>query len=305
MLIWTIGSGGLIGSAVARYSPGAFIGDHIPWQDSEAALTALTTSLSRFISQVGENSWGIVWAAGSATVSSGEDEAQQEADLFQRFASRLAEAALPSAGVMTVVSSAGGIHAGSPSPPFTADTPPAPMSPYGHARLAQEQTATSLLANRWPIVLARISNVYGPGQDITKLQGLISRLAVCSLTRKPLNIFVPLSTVRDFIYVDDVAERIHAWMLNDIHSKPAARVRIIASGQATSIGQLIRTAQDVGHRRVPIAMGTHPSALRQAADSRFVPSDSPNGADLPITSLPIGMKAVFDDILRRLENAVA
>ena len=81
-------------------------------------------------------------------------------------------------------------------------------------------------------------------------------------------------------------------------------MRVIASGQGTSIGQLVRTAQDVGHRKVPIAMGTHPSASRQAPDLRFIPSVPPDAA-LTVTSMPIGMKHVFDDILRRLETAVA
>ena len=52
-------------------------------------------------------------------------------------------------------------------------------------------------------------------------------------------------------------------------------------------------------------MGTHPSAMNQAPDLRFIPS-MPDGtqAFAPMT-IPIGMKRVFDDLLRRIENAVA
>lgn len=306
-LTWTIGAGGLIGSAVVRVSKRPFTGRPVPWSDVEAARTALKQSLHQLAQKCKETGepWAIVWAAGAATVSATDEEAQHEAALFRAFAADLAASALAVNGVVVLVSSAGGVHAGSQTPPFDESTPPAPISPYGRARLAQEQAATELLAQRWPVVIARVSNVYGPGQDLTKLQGLISRLALCSLTREPLNLFVPLSTVRDYIYVDDVAALIHAWITEEADTLAGARVRIIASGQGTSIGQLVRTAQDVGHRKVPIAMGSHPSAVSQAPDLRFIPSRPEEGANLTPTTIPVGMKRVFDDLLRRIEEAVA
>ncbi len=303
--VWTIGSGGLIGSAVARTASRPFIGGPVPWSDGPAALASLVEALARFAEEVGGDPWAIVWAAGAATVAATEEEAQAEADLFAAFAEQVARSDLPAEGVVLLVSSAGGIHAGSVQPPFDERTPPAPISPYGRARLAQEQAGERLLGEQWPVILARVSNVYGPGQDLTKLQGLISRLALCSLTREPLNVFVPISTVRDYIYVDDVAALVHAWLAQEAGSAPGPRVRIIASGEGTSIGQLIRTAQDVGHRRVPIAMGTHPSASRQAPDLRFTPSVPECMTSIASTSVPVGMKKVFDDLLHRLEGAVA
>jgi UDP-glucose 4-epimerase len=306
-MTWTIGSGGLIGSAVTRLADNAFHGSLVPWKDSEAAGEVLRATLRNFEQEcrATEAPWALVWAAGAATVSATEQEAAREAALFRSFARDLASSNLPPDGVIVLVSSAGGVHAGSLVPPFDETTPPAPISPYGRARLAQEEAAAELLGQRWPVVLARVSNVYGPGQDLTKLQGLISRLALCSLTREPLNLFVPLSTVRDYIYVDDVARLIHAWIAEEAATPAAARVRILASGQGTSIGQLVRAAQDVGHRKVPIAMGTHPSASSQAPDLRFVPS-RPETADLlSSTTIPVGMKRVFDDLLRRLEDADA
>jgi UDP-glucose 4-epimerase len=306
-LTWTIGAGGLIGSAVTRLADNAFRGSVVPWRDAEAAGEVLRATLRNFEQQSRATGtpWAIVWAAGAATVAATEQEAGREAELFRSFARDLAGARLTGDGVIVLVSSAGGIHAGSSGPPFDERTPPAPISPYGRARLAQEAAAAELLGHRWPVVLARVSNVYGPGQDLTKLQGLISRLALSSLTREPLNLFVPLSTVRDYIYVDDVAALIHAWITEETGTPAAARVRILASGLGTSVGQLVRTAQDVGHRKVPIAMGTHPSAPNQAPDLRFVPS-RPETADLlPSTTIPVGMKRVFDDLLRRLEDADA
>ncbi len=304
-LTWTIGSGGLIGSAVARTSARVFVSGPVPWHDPEAALASLDDSLDRFRVEVDGGPWAIAWAAGAATVGASEQQARDEAEFFALVAERIANSGLPADGVILLVSSAGGIHAGSPNPPFSEVTPPAPISPYGRARLAQEQAAEEFLGARWPVVLARVSNVYGPGQDLTKLQGLISRLALCSIRREPLNLVVPLSTIRDYIYVDDVAARIHAWIAQECGTAPGVRVRVIASGQGTSIGQLVRTAQDIGHRKVPIAMGTHPSSSQQAPDLRFIPSQIPGQVPPTETTIPIGMKRVFDDIQRRVETAVA
>lgn len=303
-LTWTIGAGGLIGSAVARSSKRPYAGMRVSWGDPSQALSVLRSCLDGFTEQAGFGPWAIVWAAGAATVAASPEQAQSEADLFERFAESVAAAPLPADGVVLMVSSAGGIHAGSQHPPFTESTPPAPISPYGHARLAQERAATTLIGPRWPVVIARVSNVYGPGQDLTKMQGLISRIALCSLRREPLNVFVPISTVRDYIYVADVANRVHEWIEFEAGGAPGARVRLIASGEGTSIGQLIRTAQDVGHRRVPVAMGTHPSASAQAPDLRFIPSTTGRGVTHASTPLPVGMKNVFDDVLQRLEHAV-
>jgi UDP-glucose 4-epimerase len=310
VLTWTVGSGGLIGSAVSRSAERRFTGSPIPWSRDSDASVALSADLARFTDEARRlddesgTPWAIVWAAGAATVSSSEEAARSEAELFRSFAETLSRAALPARGTVLLVSSAGGVHAGSVNPPFSATSAPAPISPYGRARLAQEQAAMELLSSRWPVIIARVSNVYGPGQDIGKLQGLVSRLAVCSLTREPLNLFVPLATVRDFIYVDDVAARIMSWLAHATGMAPGAHVRILASGQGTSIGQLVRTAQDVGHRRVPIAMGSHPSSAQQAPDLRFIPTQVEGLQDAPLTPLPVGMKRVFDDIQRRFETAV-
>jgi hypothetical protein len=67
---------------------------------------------------------------------------------------------------------------------------------------------------------------------------------------------------------------------------------------------LIRITQDVSHRKVPIAMGSHPSSTVQAADLRFIPS-TPSGVDLPVTSMPVGVKQVVDAILRQLQQSEA
>lgn len=306
MLTWTIGSGGLIGHAVDAAAEHPFTGRAVPWGDPDRALEVLSDDLGRFAEEARGDTWAIVWAAGSVTVSSSEEQAAGEAAFFTEFVGRVAAAPLSPSGAFLLISSAGGVHAGSPHPPFTDATPAHPIGAYGRAKLAQEEAAVRALGDIVPVVLARVSNVYGPGQNLAKLQGLVSRLALCSIRREPLNLFVPLGTVRDYVYVTDVASAVHDWLRTAVTDGAAASgVRIIASGQGTSVGQLVRTAQDVGHRRVPIAMGSHPSAGLQAPDLRFIPSPLPHGPTRRGTPLPVGMKSVFDDIHARLQAATA
>jgi UDP-glucose 4-epimerase len=306
-LTWIIGAGGLLGAAVNAGAVRRFAGDPVPWHDNDLALAALLSSLRRFTDEVSGGPWTIVWAAGAATVSSSEAACTSESALLQAFLEQLRDnpPAPASAGVFFLTSSAGGLFAGAKHPPFTETSEPRPIGPYGFAKLANEHLAASLLSDTCPVIIGRFSNIYGPGQKLTKMQGLISRLALSAATRQPINLFVPLSTVRDYIYVDDAAAITHAW-INAAHHAPRAKsdaaIRLIASGEGTSVGQLVRTTQDVTRRKVPIAMGSHPSSSLQAPDLRFVPSQLDNGAHVPSTSLPIGMKRVFDGILRQLQE---
>ncbi|MDA3022802.1 MAG: NAD-dependent epimerase/dehydratase family protein [Actinomycetota bacterium] len=308
-LTWTIGAGGLIGSGINRRAATAFDASAILWADNEATLRALALNLTNFKAQVASGPWTIIWAAGAATVASSETETAQETLVLMGFLELLKSAPPQGAGVFFLVSSAGGVFAGASDPPFGETSEPNPISPYGFAKLANEQLAQRILGDSCQVIIGRFSNIYGPGQKLDKLQGLISRLALSAVTKEPINIFVPLSTVRDYIYVDDAAAFAHAW-INTAHARNAtssntpktSTVKLIAAGQGTSIGQLIRITQDVSHRKVPIAMGSHPSSTVQAADLRFIPSN-PKDVDLPVTSMPVGVKHVVDSILRQLQQS--
>jgi UDP-glucose 4-epimerase len=127
---------------------------------------------------------------------------------------------------------------------------------------------------------------------------------MAAATQEPLNIFVPLDTIRDYIYVDDAAAMALHWARVALDEQPEAPVvRIIASGDAVTVGQLIRTMRVVTKRRIPIALGSHPSSASQALDLRLTPSGTGDLEALPATPLPAGVKAVYLDILRRLQRA--
>jgi len=298
VITWIIGSGGLLGSALTRqagdeiYHPGP-----IPWQDPEQATITLHQQARDFERHAGHQSWRVIWAAGAATTSTRQDQARQELKPLEGLLTGLRSALPTGPGTFVLASSAGGVYAGSQQPPFTATTRPAPLSPYGELKLAQEGLAQATLGAVTDVMIARISNLYGPGQNLGKLQGLISHLARAAITRQPVNVFVPLDTTRDYIYADDAAAAITQATHNP-SEHTGTTIEIVASGRGTTIGQLIRAMNEVTKRRVPVALGTHPSSAAQATDLRVTPTLSPP----ELTTLPTGIKAVHADLLRRMQE---
>ena len=80
-------------------------------------------------------------------------------------------------------------------------------------------------------------------------------------------------------------------------------MRVIASGEPVALSHVIRTMQAVTKKRAPLALGSHPSSVGQVHDLRLVPSAieaTPEGIPAP-THLAAGARAVYEDILRRLQ----
>lgn len=302
MTTWVIGGGGLFGSALVRHSNTPFNAQPIPWEDNAAAVQALIENLQAFTSTA-TNRWCIAWAAGRATTSSTPEGAERERVVFRAFTQRLAEHPPPGRGVFLLTSSAGGLYAGSNHPPFDRSSIPHPISDYGFLKQSQEEIAYEVLAPSMSVVIARVSNLYGPGQDLAKLQGLISRLALAAITKKAVTIFVPLDTLRDYIDVDDAAGRALHWVDRAHESQPSSQVRVIASGESVTVARVIALMQDVARVRIPIAYGLMESAGGQAHDLRLTPDTDPAIAHLALTPLPVGMKQVYLDLLARHSSA--
>ena len=299
MITWVIGSGGLLGSAVARHCGESYEPGPVPWADPEHARLTLHTQARGFEQAAKEGPWRVIWAAGSATTSTSREDALAELAPLEGLLSGLRSAVPRGEGCFFLTSSAGGVYAGSADPPFTVATRPVPLSPYGELKLAQEALTAHTLAGIVPVIIGRVSNLYGPGQNLDKLQGLISHLARAAVTRQPVNIFVPLDTTRDYIFVDDAAHAILA--LTRIPRTVEPITELIATGRGTTIGQLVRTMNEIAKRKVPVAMGTHASASAQAVDLRL----SPTSGLASITPLPVGVKAVHNAILAHVHKEVS
>ena len=308
MKLWVIGAGGLLGSALVRNASKlgwtTFPSGSIPWNDPDKTIDAIISVRNVFLDGVDPGEpYAIAWAAGRVTTTSSQAEADLELSVFVRALEVLVELfSSHPGGRFLLASSAGGIYAGSKNPPFSSITTPAPIGTYGHLKLGQELVTRELATVADSVVIARIANLYGPGQDLSKLQGLVSRLALASITRKPVTMFVPLDTLRDFIHVDDAAWSALHWLTN---SPQGMQIKVIASGQPVTLGYIINQMKDITKAPLPVANGFHPTAAAQALDLRLRPDSDTASRNHPTVPLPVGMRAVYEDLLLRHQQGWA
>lgn len=301
MLTWVVGSGGLLGSAVSRTVGANFLGFPVPWHNHDAAIEVLRSDLKRFIYAAGNDDWSVIWAAGSGVIASTTESLAGETRLLSHFVTTVRASRPPGRGVFFLSSSAGGVYAGSTHPPFSESTTPRPLSPYGEAKLVQEEIVQTTLQGCVPLVIGRFSNLAGPGQNLVKQQGLVSQLCRAAITRQSLNVFVPMETLRDYLYVDDAAAMVRVLVGNALRDQPSATVhRNISSQRPVSVCNVLRTVQQVAHRAVRIALGASPSSHYHVRDLRLRTSFAHEFQDVAITPLPVLVKRVYDDLLWRV-----
>lgn len=112
---------------------------------------------------------------------------------------------------MVFVSSGGTIY-GEPSHlPIPETHPTNPISPYGITKLALEKYAFMFHRLKGlPIVCVRPSNPFGEGQEPFVGQGFIATAIASILSGNEISIFGEKGTIRDYIYIDDLARGILA-----------------------------------------------------------------------------------------------
>ena len=291
-LAWVLGRGGLLGSHVTQAIREARLhqlwcpeGEPLSWPDTQGLEVGLTTAIRAFLAQVAAGSyrsWSIFWCAGAGVVGSSPAELDAESLNWELFLSRLASElstsprlqALP--GRVFLASSAGGVYAGNPERPLTESSAPCPVSPYGHAKLRQERALEEWVARRPGVstLTGRISNLYGPGQNLDKPQGLISHMSRCLIHRQPIHIYVPMDTIRDYLFVEDAARAIVRWMKRldeeGVCSGRALRVlKICASETETTIAGLVGVFQHLARRRLRVVFAAQPADGQQPARLQF------------------------------------
>lgn len=283
---------GMLGSRVRQVldRDGATLVVDVPWQDPGLALATLLDTANSL-----SPPWRLVWCAGAGVVGSAPAVHAEEAALVAELVSGLRS--VPES--VFVASSAGGVYAGSAEPPFTERHEVLPLAPYGEAKLAVEAAMSSLSERGSRVAVGRIANLYGPGQDLSKPQGLVSQLCRSLITGDPITIYVSADTLRDYIFVTDAAD-VCAAMLERITAEPAGTVRtkIVASGTSTTISGLVAGATRAFRRRPPVTYAAR-SGTGQVRDLRLRSVVWTDLDGLVSTPLVVGLRATADDIAAR------
>lgn len=157
-------------------------------------------------------------------------------DTFDRLLQSLPAAPAEEAGPVTVVfpGSGGTVYDPAISPPYAESAPVRPVSAYGRARLEMERMLLAA-ADRCRPVVARISNVYGPGQRVGTGQGVIAHWLEAVASGSAIPVFGDAEATRDFVYIDDVATALVR--IDGVEGELPA-VLNVGSGQPTSLREL-------------------------------------------------------------------
>ena len=266
---WVVGAGGLLGSHVVtslRRRSAPVLTARVPWSDPGAARAALSEGVARLTEAADGGPWRLAWCAGAGVVATGADAMARERAAFRHVLAELeARSVLDGSGSLFLASSAGGVYAGSPQrPPFTEESPVGALVAYGRTKLEMEDDVASFArATGTAVLVGRIANLYGPGQNLAKAQGLVSQLSRVHLSGQPLSIYVSLDTLRDYVYAADVGELVVAG-LDELPLRTAGlsdRVvtKIVASGASLTIGSLIGESTRL-HRARPRVVVKAPTA---------------------------------------------
>lgn len=298
--IWVIGSGGLLGGALSRElrRRGADLHTSIvPWADPNGARDVLLADAQRLIGLAGSGPWQVAWCAGAGVNGTSEDEFSGENALLRSVLDELSSAAgdhTPN-GTVFHASSAGGVYAGAPGAPHTERSRVSPLGDYGRAKLFAEAIVGEFISRTGATaVIARFANLYGPGQNLDKPQGLISHLCRGYLLSAPVAIYVPMDTLRDYLFVADAAEMV-ADALQLSSQRPGETVtKIFASGQSVTIGSILGACRTIFRRRPNVVLASSKLAAVQAPDLRLRSVVWPEIDARTHRTLPAGIAATLE-----------
>jgi UDP-glucose 4-epimerase len=306
---WIIGRGGLLGQnverAVARTAKVWSPDEALAWTERKV-VGQLARGVDRFAERAGGAPWCVAWCAGAGVVSATEEtlavETHRLESLLGALGARVRDDSL-GPGVLFFASSAGGLYAGSSGPPFDEATEPCPISPYGHHKLLQERIVRSWSEEHGiAVLIARIANLYGPGQNLSKPQGLISQLCWSQLKHVPLRIYVPLGTTRDYLYAPDCATMITR-ALGSLEGNgdraPLVTVKVMASRRPMSIGAVIGEFRRVLRRNPRMSHQASPQGRHQVLDLRLTSRTTIGELGSDLTPFAVGLHSTFEDLRRR------
>lgn len=306
---WVLGAHGLLGGHVlaALRRRGPVLTVPVPWADPSGARTALRAGVQLLAEASQGGAWQIAWCAGAGIVATSARTMEEERSSFGALLEEVAVArGLGPLGAMFVASSAGGVYAGSSDPPpFTETSTVGALVAYGRAKLDMERDVAGFAESTGTAVLiGRIANLYGPGQDLTKAQGLVSQLARAQLTGQPLSIYVSLDTMRDYVYAADVGDLVAAG-LESLRERVGGLpspvvVKVVATGTSLTIGSLVGESTRHHRRRPRLVIQAPREGSGQIRDLRLRSVVWPE-LDVHLrTPMTVGMARTAADVAQQL-----
>ena len=301
-LNWVVGAGGLLGSSVCTEAPRTETlwapQFNVNWSSPSTVVAELSLGMDHFVEATKGGPWRLWWCAGKGTVSSGTGMLDEEFTALLALLASLRQASPQwlAQGQMVFASSAGSIYAGSSDVIVGNETVPAPLTDYGRMKLCAERAIQEVGSQTgMRTLVTRITNLYGPKQDMSKSQGLISTTCASVIRHEAVPIFVSLGTVRNYVHARDAARSM--WRCAIDEPTQGNVIRIISSPANLSVGNVLKVVEEVGGERVLTRVASRPDSAALSKSVFFDPRRV--GVELEdYTPIHVGVDEVYGSLLR-------
>ena len=143
---------------------------------------------------------------------------------------------------MIFFSSGGTVYGNQIEQPIKETAVPVPINHYGNLKLCIENTIRTFnFQMKKNMLVARISNPYGPGQDYHKGVGFIDAAIKRTLKHETIEIWGDGNIVRDYIFIDDLCKMLYA--LIDYHGE--FEVFNLSSNTGTSQNDVVNILRQI------------------------------------------------------------
>ncbi len=154
-----------------------------------------------------------------------------------------------------IFASSAAVYGGSTGSLLSEDRPPRPVSNYGATKLGAEG-----LISAWhhggggSAVVARLFNVYGPGQRPGRA---VSHFLAAAKRNRPVPLFGDGRTTRDYVHVRDAVSGLMHAGVKYIAPRTGTITVNIGTGTATPLMDLVQTMREVTGKPMKVELLTH------------------------------------------------
>lgn len=152
--------------------------------------------------------------------------------------------------------------------PVSEDDPARPVEPYAASKLSAEAFVQGFCTSRRiPFIIARLFNVYGPGQNN---RFVIPKIVEAAVKKENIELRNTDST-RDFIFIDDAINGFIA-----LAESPLQGVYNLGSGKETSIDEVIKKLEKLINKPISFRIvqdSNSPQVRRSVADIQKISKD--------------------------------
>lgn len=287
------GSTGLVGSSIASALGSSARTASVRWSSYEKTKQDIRGALEALRAQQ-PSRWAVIWAAGRAVIASPTAQLEDELRNFGAALEGTAAINTDGGGTILLIASAGAIYSSTGGAPASEFTPVNPTSAYGEMKLAQEEMLrrachqTGLRG-----IILRVASVYGPRQNVTKPQGLISALVRSAVTGAVVQVFVPRETRRHYVYSEDVG-RIVTHATQRLAVEPGdCPIRLAFGERSRTISEVAAAVGRVCGTRPKIQFMTANFANHYARDVSLRSEFDDASSRVNATSLEVGINRLL------------